>query len=105
MGDHEGTLKIENDDVTMKTKIFVNPFGSTFGILTFTKKTFFHTLIKFLPYWNHKPTNAAYVDSAGVNTSDKILNLSSIDKIRLKCDILDDSMVNGLRQPIIFSFD
>ena len=30
MGDHEGTLKIEYDDITI-TKLIVNQFGGTFG--------------------------------------------------------------------------
>ena len=37
MGDHEGTLQIEYDD-TMKTKLILNRFGSTFGTLRFNKK-------------------------------------------------------------------
>ena len=31
MGDHEGTLQIEYDDDSMKTKPFLTRFGSTFG--------------------------------------------------------------------------
>ena len=30
--------------------------------------------------------------------------LSTIDKMDIKCDVLDRSVVNGLRQPILFSF-
>ena len=32
------------------------------------------------------------------------INLSTKDKIHLKCDCVDGSVVNGLRQPILFSF-
>ena len=31
-------------------------------------------------------------------------NLGTRDKIHLKCDVIDGSVVNGLRQPILFSF-
>ena len=31
MGDHEGTLKVEYDVISMKTKFILNRFGSTFG--------------------------------------------------------------------------
>ena len=34
----------------------------------------------------------------------KTVRLSSTTKIHLKCDVIDGSVVNGLRQPIIYSF-
>ena len=43
-------------------------------------------------------------DSSGVYTSDKIINLSKRNKKHLKCDIIDGGVVNGLRQPILYSF-
>ena len=65
-----------------------------------TKKWFFHTLLGFTPYWEYKPTNGE-----GVYTSDNIiLNLNTIAKIHLKCDIIDGSIQDGIRQPILFSF-
>ena len=33
-----------------------------------------------------------------------ILNLNRIDKIHLKCDCIDGSVQDGVRQPILFSF-
>ena len=75
-----------------------------FGTLRFNEKSFINTSLGFTPYWDYKPTNAIYADSPGVNTSDKLINLSTIDKIRIKCDVIDGSVVNGLRQPILFSF-
>ena len=32
------------------------------------------------------------------------MNLSSTNKIHLKCDAIDGSVVNGIRQPILYSF-
>ena len=32
------------------------------------------------------------------------MNLSSTNKIHLKCDAIDGSVVNGDRQPILYSF-
>ena len=105
LGDHEGTLKIEHDDLNKKVKLFLTRFGITFGTLRFDKKSFFHTLIKFEPYWDYKPTNAFSADSAGVYTTDKyILNLNTVDKIRLNCDCIDGSIQERVRQPILFSF-
>ena len=34
----------------------------------------------------------------------KKLNLSAIDKIHLKCDCIDGSVQDGVRQPILFRF-
>ena len=36
--------------------------------------------------------------------SQKIVNLSNTNKIHLKCDAIDGSVVNGVRQPILYSF-
>ena len=105
LGDHEGTLQIEYDDLSKKVKLILTRFGDTFGTLRFDKKSFFHTLLGFTPYWDYKPTNAFFADAPGVYTSDKfILNLNTIDKIHLKCDIIDGSVQDGVRQPILFSF-
>ena len=80
-------------------------FGEAFGTLRFDKKSFFHTILGFAPYWDYKPTNAIHADTPGVYTSDKInLNLNTINKIHLKCDIIDGSIQDGARQPILFSF-
>ena len=40
-----------------------------------------------------------------VNTIvEKNRDFSTIDKIHLKCDCIDGSVLNGVRQPILFSF-
>ena len=66
------------------------------GTLRFAERSRFHTLLGFTPYWDYKPS--------GVYTSDKILNLNTINKINLKCDYIDGSIQDGVRQPILFSF-
>ena len=105
LGVHEGTLQIEYDDLNKKVKLILTSFGETFGTLKFDKKSFFHTLLGFTPYWDYKPTNDIHADAPGVYTSDKvILNLNTIDKIHLKCDIIDGIIQGGVRQPILFSF-
>ena len=96
LGDHEGTLQIEYDDLNKKVKLILTRFGETFGTLRFDEKSFFHTLLGFEPYWDYKP---------GVYTSNKIiLNLYTINKIHLKCDCIDGSIQDGVRQPILYSF-
>ena len=104
MGDHEKTLQIEYDDLNKKTKLILTRFGSTFGTLRFDEKSVFITFLGFTPLWDYKPTNAIHADSPGVLTSDKILNLSPIEKTPLKCDVIDGSLVNGVREPILLRF-
>ena len=102
-GDVDGTIQIEYD-ISMKTKLILTRFRSTFGSLNFDKGSFFNTSLGFPPYWDYKPTNAIYADSPGVYTCDKILNFNAIKKIQLKCDVIDGLVVNGIRQPTLFSF-
>ena len=68
------------------------------------KNPFFNTIVGFVPYWDYKPTNAIHADSPGAYTSEKCLNLSTIDKIHLKCDATDGSVIKRIREPILFSF-
>ena len=46
LGDHEGTLQIEYDDLNKKTKNILTRFGSIFGTLGFDEKPFFSYIIK-----------------------------------------------------------
>ena len=107
---HTEIIEIEYDDISMKTKIilkFKHNDNTMFalGTLRFDERSFFHALLGFEPYWDYKPTNSNHNAIPGVYTSDKILlNLKTIDKIHLKCDCIDGSIQDGLRQPILFSF-
>ena len=97
---HSDIIKIEYNDISMKTKIILkyNDLRENFGLgtLRFDKKSFFHTLLGHDPYFDYKVP--------GVYTSDKILNLNTTNKIHLKCDVIDGSIQNGVRQPILYSF-
>ena len=97
---HMESIQIEYDDISMKSKIILKYIDEQdlliFGTLRFDKRSFFHTLLGFIPYWDYK--------SPGVYNSDKILNLNTTNKIHLKCDVIDGSVVNGIRQPILYSF-
>ena len=86
-------IEIEYDDITMKTKMLVR-----FGIMAirFDKKSFFSTILGFTPGWDYKHHNKY--------TSQKVVNLGSTNKIHLKCDCIDGSVLNGIRQPILYSF-
>ena len=64
--------------------------------IRFDEKSFFSTILCFTPGWDYKHYNK--------NISQKIVNLCNTNKIQLKCDCIDGSIQNGLRQPIRFSF-
>ena len=65
---------------------------------------FVNILLDFTPFWDYESTDAVHADSPGVYTSGKTLNLSTIDKVYLKCNVFDSRVVNVLKQPILFSF-
>ena len=75
MGDHEGILKIEYDDITMKTKLTLLRFGGSFGALRLDEKSFFIPSLGFTPFWAYKPNNVFHADSPGVYSGEKNLNL------------------------------
>ena len=60
------------------------------------EKSFFSTILDFTPGWDCKHFNQY--------NSQKIVNLSNANEIHLKCDVIDGSLVNGIRQPILYSF-
>ena len=101
---HEGRLQIEHDDINMKTKINLTRAGESFMSLRFDRKSFFNTLLGFERYWDYKPSYSNHPHIPTVYISDKISNLSTTNKSHLKCDIIDGTVINGLRQPILFSF-
>ena len=83
----------EYDDITMKTKLVVR---SGFIAIRFDEKSFLCNVLGFTPGWDYKHYNK-YI-------SQKIVNLSSTNKINLKCDCIDGSIQDRVRQPILFSF-
>ena len=86
-------IVIEYDDIAMKTKLVVRP-----GIIAirFDEKSFFSTILCFTSRWDYKHYNK-YI-------SQKLVNLSSTNKIHLKFDVIDGSLQDGIRQTILFSF-
>ena len=65
MGDHEGTIQIEYDEISMKTKLISALFGRIFGKLGFDEK-FFKYFIGFETILEYKPNNAVHAESLGV---------------------------------------
>ena len=89
----DSEILIRLDDITRKTKLVVN---SGIIAIRFDEKSFFSTILGFTAGWDYKHYNQ-YL-------SQKNVNLSSTNKIHLKCDAIDGSVVNGVRKPILYSF-
>ena len=86
-------IVIEYDDIKIKTKLDVK---SGIIAIRFDEKSFFSTILGFTPGWDYKH----YIKYV----SQKIVNLSNTNKIHLKCDCIDGSIQDGVRQPILYSF-
>ena len=76
-----------------KTKLVVK---SGIIVIKFDQNSFFSTILGFTSAWDDKHYNDY--------TSQKIVNLNITNKRHLKCDVIDSSVVNGLRQSILYSF-
>ena len=89
----DSEILIRLDDITRKTELVVNS-----GIIAvrFAEKSFFSTILGFTPGWDYKYYNQ-YL-------SQRIVNLNSTNKIHLKCDVIDGSVVNGFKHPVLYSF-
>ena len=93
-------VNITIDDIRIKSKLKANQ------TLIFTERSFFYTIFGFTQSHSH-PLD--YIDGfywliAGSYKSDKPFNITGIDKIHLKCDCIQGSIVNGIREPILYSF-
>ena len=89
----DSKILIRLDDITRKTKMVV---GSGIIAIRFDEKSFFSTILGFTAGWDYKHYNQ-YL-------SQKVVHLSSTNKIHLKADVIDGSIVDGVRQPILYSF-
>ena len=89
----DSEILIRLDDVTRKTKLVAN---SGIIAIRFDERSFFSTILGFTAGWDYKHYNQ-YL-------SQKTVHLSSTNKIHLKCDVINGSVVDGVRQPILYSF-
>ena len=93
-------VNITIDDIRLKSNLKINQ------TLIFTEKSFCYTILGFTQ--SHQgPLNdidVYYQLIAGSFKSDKPNIITGIDKIHLKCDCIEGSIVNGTREPILYSF-
>ena len=72
----------------------------------FTEKFLFYTILGFTRSQSFPldDIDGFYQLIAGSYKSDKPNNITGIDKIHLKCDCIQGSIVNSIREHILYSF-
>ena len=93
-------VNITIDDIRLKSHLKINQ------TLIFTERSFFYTILGFRQSRSYPldDIDSHYQIIAGSYKSDKPINITGIDKIHLKCDCIQGSIVNGIREPILYSF-
>ena len=93
-------VNITIDDIRLKSNLKINQ------TLIFTEKSFFYTILGFTQSRSCPldDIDGFYQLIAGSYKSDKPINFTGIDKIHLKCDFVQGSIVNGIRESILYSF-
>ena len=74
--------------------------------LIFTEKSFFYTILGFTRsrFYPLDDIDGFFQLIAGSYKSDKPINITGIDKIHLKSDCIQGSIINGVREPILYRF-
>ena len=93
-------VSVTIDDIRLKSNLKTNQS------LIFTEKSFFYTISVITRSQSYPldDIEGFYQLIAGSYKSDKPINITGIDKIHLKCDCIHGSLVNGIREPILYSF-
>ena len=93
-------VNITIDDIRLITNLKANQ------TLIFTEKSFFYTILNFTRSSSYPldDFHGYYQLISGSYKKDKPNNITGIDKIHLKCDCIQGSIVNGTREPILYSF-
>ena len=93
-------INVSIDERKYKTDLKINQK------LIFTNKSFFYTILGFTQSRSYPldDIDGFYQLIPGSYKSDKPINITGIDKVHLKCDCVDGSIVNGTREPILYSF-
>ena len=92
-------VSVTIDDKKLKSNLKANQ------TLVFTEKSFFYTILGFSRSHSYPldDIDGFYQLIAGSYKSDRPINIG-IDKIHLKCDCIQGSIVNGIREPYLYSF-
>ena len=93
-------VNITIDGIRLKSNLKINQ------TLIFTERSFFYTILGFTQSRSYPldDIDGFYQLTAVSYKSDKPINITGIHKIHLKCDCIQGSIVNGVREPILYSF-
>ena len=93
-------IDITIDERKYKTDLKINQ------TLIFTNKSFFYNILGFTQSHSYPldDIEGFYQLIAGLYKSERPINITGIDKVHLKCDCIDGSVMNGIREPILYSF-
>ena len=88
------------DDVRLNSNLTTNK------TIRFTKKSFFYIILGFTPSHSGELGDIdGFVQLIPeFYKSDKALNIARFDKLHLKCDCIQGSVLNGIRESILYSF-
>ena len=88
------------DDVRLKSILKTNQ------TLIFTKKSFIYTILGFTRSHSYPldDIDGFYQLISGSYKTDRPINITGIDKIYLKCDCIQGSIVKSIGKPILYSF-
>ena len=93
-------VSVTIEDVRLKSNLKTNQ------TLIFTEKSFFYSILGFTRSRSYPldDIDGFHQLIEGSYKSDKPINITGIDGIHLKCDCIQVSIVNGIREPILYSF-
>ena len=93
-------VSVTKDDVRLKSILKTNQ------TLIFTEKSFFCTILTFTRSRAYPldVVDGFYQMISGSFKSETPINITEVDKNHLKCDCIQSSIVNGIREPILYSF-
>ena len=93
-------VNVTIDDIRLKSNLKINQTR------TFTEQSFFYTILGLIQSRSYPldDIDGFYQLIPGSYKGDKPINITGIDKIHLKCDCIQGSIVNGIREPILHSF-
>ena len=93
-------VSVTIDDVRLKSNLKTNQ------TLILIEKSFFYSILGFIRSQSYPldDIDGFYQLVLGLYKSDKPINITRIDKIHLKCECIQGSIVNGVRKPILCSF-
>ena len=93
-------VSVTIDDIRIKANLKNNQ------TLIFTEKSFFYTILGFIQSRSYPldDIEGFYQLIAGSYKSDIPINITGIDKVHLKCVCIQGSIVNGIREHILYSF-